>query len=72
MYAITWILIFVSLFATNIDAQPRTNYTSLGCFVDSYGRDIKATRTSSLRMTQELCNAFCRRGGFRYAAVQQR
>lgn len=50
-------------------AQPMgTRY--IGCFKDTYDRDLKGYTQQDARMTLQLCADICRQKGFRYAAAQ--
>ncbi len=81
MHNLTWILFTVCVLAivhVNESAssehsapQPKLKFTRAGCFVDARGRDLKAKRYSSVRMTREKCNRFCLKNNFKYGAVQQ-
>ena len=44
--------------------------TRLGCYVDSWDRDLSGDETSSGSMTIELCLETCRSKGYTYAGVQ--
>jgi len=50
-------------------AQPMgTRY--LGCFKDTYDRDLKGYTQQDARLTLQSCADLCRQKGFRYAAAQ--
>jgi len=59
MQNLTWILFAVCMLAiAHVNAQTRPKFVRAGCFVDARGRDLKAKRYSSVRMTREKCNRF--------------
>jgi hypothetical protein len=70
MHSITFVLLSISLYLMIANGVRAQNFTTLGCYVDAQGRDLKASRLSSLQMTRQLCNDHCKKNGYKYAAVQ--
>ena len=60
-----------ALVQVNASSPIRHPRFTQACYVDAFQRDLKGARESSVNMTRQRCNRFCRTRGFRFGAVQQ-